>query len=363
METIHIQTESKNYDVFVGEGATKEIRSFLMNHFSGLTRILVITDETVASIHLEKLLSFLREWDPVIFTAPSGEKAKTFDVYYEALSVALENHLDRKSVILSFGGGAVGDLSGFVAATFMRGIPFIQVPTTILAHDSAVGGKVAINHPLGKNMIGAFHQPEAVFYDLVFLKTLPQHEIRSGFAEVIKHALIHDPDFYDWLQSNITDLNSVTMEQLSDCLTRGIRIKGEFVSQDERETGIRAYLNFGHTLGHAIESEMGYGNFTHGEAVMIGMVFALKLSRDLHGLSFDLNRFINWVTSLGYVTNLPDNLSYDRLINKMRQDKKSVGNSIRFVLLEQLGKPKLLEISDAILLEELIGFKKDKGVL
>jgi 3-dehydroquinate synthase len=356
METIHIHTESKNYDVFVGEGVTKEINSFLTNQFSGLTKILIITDETVASIHLEKLLVCLREWNPVVFTAPSGEKAKTFEIYYEALSVALENRLDRKSAILSFGGGAVGDLSGFVAATFMRGIPFIQVPTTILAHDSAVGGKVAINHPSGKNMIGAFHQPEAVFYDLNFLKTLPQHEIRSGFAEVIKHALIYDSEFYDWLQSNITDLNSVTTEQLSECLTRGIRIKGEFVSQDERETGIRAFLNFGHTLGHAIESEMGYGNFTHGEAVMIGMVFALKFSCELLDLSFDLNQYKNWVQSLGYETRLPAKLSYDRLINKMRQDKKSIGNSIRFVLLEQLGKPKLLEISDELLLKELKSF-------
>lgn len=356
METIHIHTESKNYDVFVGVGVTKEIDSFLINQFSGLTKILIITDETVASIHLEKLLVCLREWNPVVFTAPSGEKAKTFEIYYDALSVALENRLDRKSAILSFGGGAVGDLSGFVAATFMRGIPFIQVPSTILAHDSAVGGKVAINHPSGKNMIGAFHQPEAVFYDLNFLKTLPQHEIRSGFAEVIKHALIYDPEFYDWLQSNITDLNSVTTEQLSECLTRGIRIKGEFVSQDERETGIRAFLNFGHTLGHAIESEMGYGNFTHGEAVMIGMVFALKLSCELLDLSFDFNQYQNWVQSLGYETRLPANLSYDRLINKMRQDKKSIGNSIRFVLLEQLGKPKLLEISDEVLLKELKSF-------
>ena len=356
METIHIQTESKNYDVFVGEGVSYQISSFLTNHFSGLTRILIITDETVASIHLEQLLHTLQEWEPVVYTAPSGEKAKTFNVYYEALSVALESHLDRKSVILSFGGGAVGDLSGFVAASFMRGIPFIQVPTTILAHDSAVGGKVAINHPLAKNMIGAFHQPEAVFYDLNFLVTLPNHEIRSGFAEVIKHALIYDPDFYDWLQSNITELSSLTMKQLSDCLARGIRIKGEFVSKDERETGIRAYLNFGHTLGHAIESEMGYGNFTHGEAVMIGMVFALKLSRDLLELPFDINRFDEWVQSLGYVTKLPENLTFDRLINKMRQDKKSIGNSIRFVLLDQLGKPRLQEISDAVLLDELKNF-------
>lgn len=353
METIQIHTESKNYNVFVGEGVSKEIGSFLANHFTGLTRILIITDETVANLHLEKLLLELKPLTPVIFTAPSGEHAKTFDVYYDALSTALENKLDRKSVIISLGGGAVGDLSGFVAASFMRGIPFIQVPTTILAHDSAVGGKVAINHPLGKNMIGAFHQPEAVFYDLEFLKTLPGHEIRSGFAEVIKHALIDDANFYDWLKENVQDLQTLPMEILSESLIKGIKVKGKIVGQDERETGIRAYLNLGHTLGHAIESEMGYGTFTHGEAVMIGMIYALKLSNQLLGLTFDIEEFTNWIERLGYESKIPENLSHEKLLNKMKQDKKSVKDAIRFVLLEQLGLPTVKEISERVLLEQL----------
>jgi 3-dehydroquinate synthase len=353
METIQIETSSKSYTVFVGEGVRSEISNFLNNHFANLTRILIITDETVAKIHLDKVVPLLSEYNPVIFTAPSGEKAKTFEVYYEALSVALENHLDRKSVILAFGGGAVGDLSGFVAASFMRGIPFIQVPTTILAHDSAVGGKVAINHPLGKNMIGAFHQPEAVFYDLELLNTLPEQEIRSGFAEVIKHALIYDADFYHWLMTEIHHLNALTSEQLFESLTRGIQIKNEFVSKDEKETGIRAFLNFGHTLGHAIESEMGYGNFTHGEAVMIGMIFALKVSKEVSGLSFNTEEFISWVQQLGYQTEIPAHLSADRLLSKMKQDKKSAGGSVKFVLLDQIGKPKLQELSDDFLLGQL----------
>lgn len=356
MDTIHIQTESKKYNVFVGKGVRTELGTFLANHFPDLTRILIITDETVAKLHLEKLQLALKSWKPIIYRGPSGEKAKTFEVYYDALSTALENHLDRKSVILSFGGGAVGDLSGFVASSFMRGIPFIQVPTTILAHDSAVGGKVAINHPLGKNMIGAFYQPEAVFYDLELLTTLPEHEIRSGFAEVIKHALISDARFYEWLRNNFDDLNLITLDQLSYSLIKGIKIKNEFVSQDERETGIRAYLNLGHTLGHAIESEMGYGNFTHGEAVMIGLIFALKLSKKLLGLSFNLEEFIEWVEKLGYNTKIPDHLSFEKLVSKMKQDKKSVGDSIRFVLLEQLGQPKLQKISETILLDELKRF-------
>ncbi|PLS02128.1 3-dehydroquinate synthase [Neobacillus cucumis] len=356
METIQIQTESKKYPVFVGEGIRKELSKFLTDHFPNLTKILIITDETIADLHLEKLLRVLKPLEPVIFTAPSGEKAKTFDVYYEALSTALGNHLDRKSVVLSFGGGAVGDLTGFVASSFMRGIPFIQIPTTILAHDSAVGGKVAINHPLGKNMIGAFYQPEAVFYDLELLETLPIHEIRSGFAEVIKHALIADPQFYKWLRSNVNDLNVITKGQLSDSLVKGIKIKNKFVSQDERETGVRAYLNLGHTLGHAIEAEMGYGKFTHGEAVMIGMIFALKLSSNLLGLSFNISEFIDWIKKLGYETSIPTQLSFESLIGRMKQDKKSVGHSIRFVLLEQEGNPVLLEVAEEVIRQELTQF-------
>ncbi|WP_160721347.1 3-dehydroquinate synthase [Bacillus sp. USDA818B3_A] len=356
METIQIQTESRQYPVFVGEGVRKELPAFLSDHFPNLTKILIITDESVAKLHLEKLLQVLKQWEPVTFTAPSGEKAKTFDVYYEALTTALSNHLDRKSVVLSFGGGAVGDLSGFVASSFMRGIPFIQIPTTILAHDSAVGGKVAINHPLGKNMIGAFYQPEAVFYDLELLESLPIHEIRSGFAEVIKHALIADPEFYQWLRLNINDLNGITKQQLLDSLVKGIKIKNQFVSQDEKETGIRAFLNLGHTLGHAIEAEMGYGKFTHGEAVLIGTIFALKLSEKLVGLSFNINEFIQWVTELGYQTTIPKQLSFESLIGRMRQDKKSVGNAIRFVLLKQVGDPLLQEVAEDVLWQELTTF-------
>jgi 3-dehydroquinate synthase len=356
MEAIPIETSSKSYQVFIGEGVTNEISSFLTNHFANLTKLLIITDETVAEIHLEKLLSSLEMWNPVVYTTPSGEKAKTFDVYYEALSNALDNRLDRQSVILAFGGGAIGDLSGFVAASYMRGVPFIQIPTTILAHDSAVGGKVAINHPLGKNMIGAFHQPEAVFFDLIFLKTLPLQEIRSGMAEVIKHALIYDLNFLIWLQKNIVNLETLSSNQLFEALSKGIKIKNEFVSKDERETGVRAFLNFGHTLGHAIESEMGYGNFTHGEAVMIGMIFALELSKEKVGLKFDTEEFVKWIQGLGYEISIPAQLTAERLLSKMKQDKKTIGDTIRFVLLEQIGKPKIEQLSDEYLLNQLKAF-------
>jgi 3-dehydroquinate synthase len=361
MEKILIQTDSKTYQVMIGEGVLAEIASFLSSHFQKLTKTLIITDENVAKIHLSKLTDRLDEFKPIVFVAPGGEKAKTFEVYYQALSTALENHLDRKSVILSLGGGAVGDLSGFVASSFMRGIPFIQIPTTILAHDSAVGGKVAINHPLGKNMIGAFYQPEAVFYDLDLLTTLPTAEVRSGFAEVIKHALIHDNEFYSWLVTNVNDLQTLNSDQLHYALTKGVKVKREFVSKDEKETGIRAYLNFGHTLAHAIESEMGFGNITHGEAVLIGMIYALDLSKKLLGLTFDLDEFIGWVQKLGYQTQIPSQASNERLLEKMKQDKKSIGESVHFVLLEKVGVPVLKEISDITLLSSLNNFSEKGG--
>lgn len=358
MDKIMIHTSSRNYPVFVGSGVISEIGGFLLENLPSLTKILIITDENVGSRYLSRLEKVLSKFYPVYFTVPNGEGAKTFEVYYEVLSFALEQKLDRKSLILAFGGGAVGDLSGFVAASFMRGIPFIQLPTTILAHDSAVGGKVAINHPLGKNMIGAFYQPEAVFYDLDFLHSLPAEERRSGFAEVIKHSLIRDFLFYDWLKENIEDLGKLSNEDMLYFLKKGIHIKEEIVSLDEKETGVRAFLNFGHTLGHAIEGEIGYGNITHGEGVVIGSVFALELSKKMLGLSFDVVELKRWLEGLGYRTELPKGLEPLSLLNRMKQDKKSIGGRIQFVLLSSIGEPVLYEVDDEYLLKELTEFKE-----
>lgn len=358
MRTIEIQAQSKQYPVYIGSGVISGLQAFIKNNFSDISTVLIITDQTVGERYLPKLKEHVSEFDTKHFIVPSGETAKSFEVYYDCLTYALEQKLDRKSLILSFGGGVVGDLSGFVAATFMRGIPFIQVPTTILAHDSAVGGKVAINHPQGKNMIGVFYQPEAVFYDLDFLPSLPIHEKRSGFAEIIKHALIQDQEFYQWIREQVDSLENFAPELLKHALVRGIEIKGAIVNQDEKETGVRAFLNFGHTLGHAIEAESGYGQITHGEAITIGMVFALKLSKELKGLTFNEDEFSTWLQNLGYKVTLPGGLSPERLLNRMKQDKKSVGQKVRFVLLEQVGKPVLAEIPDEILLSSLINFQK-----
>ncbi len=356
METVEIQTKSKEYSVFIGSGVSNRLQTFIKDQFPNVSSILIITDDTIGKLYLPKLEAELAELETTHFIVPSGETAKTFEIYYECLTYALEQKLDRKSLIISFGGGVVGDLSGFVAASYMRGIPFIQVPTTILAHDSAVGGKVAINHPLGKNMIGAFHQPEAVFYDLDFLGSLPIKEQRSGFAEIIKHALIQDPSFYDWIRENISEMGDLSGANLQHALVRGVQIKAVIVTQDERETGVRAYLNFGHTLGHAIEAECGYGVISHGEAVIIGMLFALKLSKSTTGLVFDEAEFSSWLVGLGYSVSIPEGLSPQNLLDRMKQDKKSVGQKVRFVLLDQMGNPAMYELSDEFLLNNLLEF-------
>lgn len=362
MQQVKIVTSTNLYPVYIGSGAIHLLNDFIQKAADRYTSIMVITDETVAKHHLDSFRESAGLSELIVKIVPSGEKAKTFDVYYDCLSYALENKLDRKSLIISFGGGAVGDLAGFVAASYMRGIRFIQVPTTILAHDSAVGGKVAVNHPLGKNMIGAFHQPDAVIYDLDYLKTLPAHEVRSGFAEVIKHSLISDETFYRWLKEQIHSLDAISNSQMLEFLTKGISIKGSFVAEDEREKGIRAFLNFGHTLGHAIEAEAGYGNVTHGEAVAIGMLFALELSKDLLGLGFNLDELKLWLKKLGYQTAIPKGLERGQLIQRMKQDKKSVSGTIRYVLLEEVGKPALIEVDERTLMTYLKKFEEEVGL-
>ncbi|UAC47071.1 3-dehydroquinate synthase [Bacillus aquiflavi] len=356
MKTIKIETGSKQYFVKIGIHVLNELLPFINEKFPHVTKIFIITDETVGKLHLTHLMSHLQGKDSSIYTVPSGEKAKTFNVYYDCLTYALEQKLDRKSHLLAFGGGAVGDLAGFVAATFMRGIPFIQIPTTILAHDSAVGGKVALNHPLGKNMIGAFHQPEAVFFDLSFIQSLPIREVRSGFAEVVKHALIKDKMLYETLFNSVASLDKISNEMLEYALTRGIEIKGSIVAEDEKEIGVRAFLNFGHTLGHAIEAEAGYGVITHGEAVVIGMLFALQVSKEIAGLTFDYQSFKIWLESLNYQTSIPKNMNASRLIERMKQDKKSVGQRIRFILLKELGYPIIYELDEEYLLKKIEQF-------
>lgn len=346
MRELLIETPDQSYPVYVGEGALGKLKELFEGALQTTTKLLVIADEFVSSLHGETLKQALPDQLPFEWlTVPQGESAKSFASFERCLTFALEKGLDRKSCILAFGGGAAGDLAGYVAASYMRGISFIQIPTTILAHDSAVGGKTAINHPLGKNMIGHFHQPRAVVYDTRFLRSLPEQEVRSGFAEVIKHSLIADPAFLEELMEKVAGFQDLSEEFLAYCLEKGIQIKGKIVKEDVKEEGIRAYLNFGHTYGHAIEAKLGYGNITHGEAVAAGMVYALYISEQKEGLRFDLKRFMNWLLQLGYPLHLNQSLDFEELYQLMARDKKAVGEKIRFVLLKEVGRPVIVETS------------------
>jgi 3-dehydroquinate synthase len=357
MKQLLIETKTKQYPLFLGEGIIHSLPKILRSlSFPAGTKLLIVTDQTLETLYVSQLQALLSD-DYHVYThvIPSGEGAKSFEQYYACQTAALEYGLDRHSLILAFGGGVVGDLAGFVAATYMRGIRYIQIPTTLLAHDSAVGGKVAINHPLGKNMIGAFHQPEAVVYDTAFLRSLPEKELRSGFAEVIKHALIRDRRFYEWLRQEIHTLRDLTGERLAYCIQKGIEIKASVVREDEKESGVRAHLNFGHTLGHALESELGYGTITHGDAVALGMLFAIFASERVYGRSFADHQFSAWLRTYGFPVSIPATVKLDRLLEKMKGDKKARAGMVRMVLLKDIGEVDMEALDDdtlSVLLRE-----------
>lgn len=355
MNTLQVNSSQHTYSIVIEKGSRKGVFDYIQKYVSKKpTSYFIITDDKVAPLYLEEIVrSFPNDIKVETHIVPHGEKAKSFQQYEELLTKALELKLDRKSMIIALGGGVIGDLAGFVAATFMRGIPFIQIPTTLLAHDSSVGGKVGINHPLGKNLIGAFHQPSLVLYDPEMLLSLPLHEWRSGFAEVVKHGFISDESFLQWLMENIRTLENWDLDILTELLTRSIQVKAKIVEQDERESGIRAYLNFGHTLGHAIEAEFGYGETTHGEAVAIGIAFALPLSESYFNRKLTYGTYLTYLKSLGFNLNIPQHLPKEQLIQRMKIDKKSYNDSIHFVLLKEIGDPQLVEISEDVLLKHL----------
>ncbi|WP_332693336.1 3-dehydroquinate synthase [Halalkalibacter lacteus] len=355
MKLVPIEAKSKSYKVYIDARIRFKVGELLATVVTeAISSIFVITDSAVATLYLDDVVGSFQNKLPVYTEViPSGEASKSFATYEQVMTKALESGLDRKSVIVALGGGVVGDLAGFVAATYMRGIRFVQVPTTLLAHDSSVGGKVAINHPLGKNMVGSFHQPDAVFYDPEMLYSLPEKEWRSGFAEVIKHGFIRNQDFLQWLKQEIKSFDQLPIEQVNKLLERSLAVKANIVAEDERESGVRAYLNFGHTLGHAIESELGYGAITHGEAVAIGMIFALKLSETMFQVDLQVTQHEEWFKRLGYETSIPRKLNISRLIQKMQADKKAEAGSIRMVLLQGIERATMLEIPPTMI-EQLI---------
>ncbi|OEH93451.1 3-dehydroquinate synthase [Bacillus solimangrovi] len=352
MEKLQIETTSKSYEVLIGSGLHTNVAHYVQK-LGKFSSVFVISDEAVAPLYLENVKQSVSPIGTVhTCVVPKGETAKSFDTYYYCQTKMLEVGCDRNTLVLALGGGAVGDLAGFVAATYMRGVPFVQMPTTLLAHDSSVGGKTAINHPLGKNMIGAFYQPEAVLYDIDLLNSLPESEWRSGFAEVIKHALIWDEPFYKWLKENISSLQDLRKEKLTYALKKGISVKAAVVKEDERELGIRAYLNFGHTLAHAIEALAGYGKVTHGDAVAIGMLFAIRVSEAYYEKDLGYESFAKWFAQYGYPT-YPTNYDSETLMSYMKKDKKAQFGNLRMVLMKEIGAVETVQLSDEFVLERL----------
>lgn len=350
---VHIDLGDRSYPILIAPALLGDPATFAS--LPAGDTALIVTNVTVGPLYSQQLQASLQQrYKTVhILSLPDGEEHKNWQTLNTIFDELLTKACDRKTVLFALGGGVVGDMTGFAAASYMRGVPFVQVPTTLLAQvDSSVGGKTGINHPLGKNMVGAFYQPLQVVCDLDTLKTLPARELSAGLAEVIKYGPIADLAFLDWIEANIAKLLERNVDALAYAIQRSCEIKAWVVGQDERESGLRAILNFGHTFGHAIEAGMGYGTWLHGEAVGCGMVMAAKLS---HALGLVDAPFVQRLTALVQKAGLPtiaprlaevDNAG--RYLELMRVDKKAQGGEIRFVVIDGPSRASLRAAPDAI---------------
>ena len=364
VESVSIALAERSYPILIGGGLLERAQTY--DDVPAGSSALVVTNTTVEPLYAQPLrLALQSRFRQVhLVVLPDGEQYKTWQTLNLIFDALLQHGCDRRTVLFALGGGVVGDMTGFAAASFMRGVPFVQVPTTLLAQvDSSVGGKTAINHPLGKNMIGAFYQPAKVVCDLQTLATLPPREVSAGLAEVIKYGPIADMAFLDWIESHMASLRACEPAAMAHAVKRSCEIKASVVGQDERESGLRAILNFGHTFGHAIEAGMGYGAWLHGEAVGCGMVMAARLSLAL-GLvdAAFVARLVRLIESAGlpvvgpqlpqqqagHSTPAADTTNADRYLRLMRVDKKAQDGDIKFVLIDGPGRAVLRSAPDAL---------------
>jgi 3-dehydroquinate synthase len=351
---LNVELGERSYPISIGPNLLSD-GALLTRHVGG-NKVAVVTNTTVAPLYLERVQAALqaagKEVIPVVL--PDGEEHKHWGSLMQVFDALLANKADRKTTIVALGGGVIGDMAGYAAASYMRGVDFIQVPTTLLSQvDSSVGGKTGINHPLGKNMIGAFYQPRAVIADTGTLETLPDRELSAGLAEVVKHGAIIDGVFFDWIEANIGRLMARDKGALAYAIARSCEIKADVVRQDEREGGLRAILNFGHTFGHAIEAGLGYGAWLHGEAVGCGMVMAAELSQRMGMIDADtVQRLRKLVDAAGLPTKAPD-LGTERWLELMEVDKKNEGGAIKFILLQPLGTATITSAPQHLLLDTL----------
>jgi 3-dehydroquinate synthase len=355
MQTLTVGLGERSYPIHIGSGLLD--RSDLLQEHLPRKRAAIVTNTTVAPLYLEKLQQTLANIGvssvPVIL--PDGEEYKTTETLSQIYDALLRNRCERSTPLIALGGGVVGDMTGYAAATYLRGVPFIQIPTTLLAQvDSSVGGKTGINHPLGKNMIGAFYQPQLVLADTDTLNTLPDKELAAGIAEVVKYGLIRDLPFLEWLEQNMGKLLARDTAALQYAIARSCENKAEVVAADERESGERALLNLGHTFGHAIESGMGYGNWLHGEGVAAGTIMAADLSQRLGWISVqDVSRIRHLFERAGLPVVAPD-IGADKYLEFMGLDKKVEGGKIRFVLLKEVGRAVVYGDAPAELLQQTL---------
>lgn len=355
MLELTVELGERSYPIFIGQSLFDDVGR--LTSYLGKCRPVIISNETVAPLYLEPLLEKLSSLSPLHFVIPDGEQYKSLEWFERINAFLLEHNCGRDTCLLALGGGVIGDLTGFVAACYQRGVPFIQLPTTLLSQvDSSVGGKTAVNHPLGKNMIGAFYQPQAVFIDTNTLTTLPPREFAAGMAEVIKYGLIHDKAFLDELKVKRDALRQLDTQELTAVIYRCCAIKAEIVGQDEKESGLRALLNLGHTFGHAIEAEQGYGNWLHGEAVAAGMVLALQLA-EMRGAvtAQEVQEVVELIRDFELPTAAPESMTCADFLRHMRKDKKNQQGKIRFIVPTQIGQCALVDDVTDDMVAHLIG--------
>jgi 3-dehydroquinate synthase len=338
MQTLQVDLAERSYPIYIGAGLLSRA-DLLAAHITG-RQVAIVTNETVAPLYLQALRNSLGAYAVTAVVLPDGESYKNWQTLQRIFDALLGARHDRRTTVIALGGGVIGDMAGFAAACYQRGVNFIQVPTTLLSQvDSSVGGKTGINHALGKNMVGAFYQPQAVLIDTRTLETLPARELSAGLAEVIKYGLICDAPFIGWLEDNMTALRGLDQAVLTQAIERSCTAKARVVGADERESGVRATLNLGHTFGHAIETHMGYGVWLHGEAVAAGTVMALELSQQLGWLSqAERDRGIRLLQAAGLPVVPPREMTPAHFLEHMAVDKKVLDGQLRLVLLSALGE-------------------------
>lgn len=338
MKKLNVDLGDRSYPIFVSQGLLGDAQ-WVAPYVNG-KQVMIVTNETIAPLYLDKVKAAFSDFQVDTVVLPDGEEFKTLDVLNKIYDALLEKRHNRTTTLVALGGGVIGDMTGYAAASYQRGVDFIQIPTTLLSQvDSSVGGKTGVNHKLGKNMIGAFHQPNCVVIDTESLNTLPDNELSAGLAEVIKYGLICDSEFLDWLEASMSKLMAREPEALAYAIERSCAAKARVVAEDEREGGIRAILNLGHTFGHAIETDQGYGNWLHGEAVAAGTVMAADLSKRLGWIDDqDLQRTVALLESAKLPVTPPANMSGERFKELMAVDKKVLDGKLRLVLLKEMGQ-------------------------